>query len=260
MASKQRRAPAPPNVRRERRASPRVLLAVAGGVALVVVGVVLALTLSGGSSNTTTSVPERGSLVNALPGAVAVQAQLEGIPQSGNVLGETGAPVTLVEYVDLQCPYCREFELDVMPDVIERYVRPGDVRVELRPLAIIGPDSETGRNAAIAAGDQRKLFNFSQITYLNQGVENSGWLDEEFVTRAASSIPGLKVPKLLADQGSAATAKAAAAFDAQADHDSVDGTPTILVGPTGGPFKTVAMTSATDGAAVAAAIEAARAT
>jgi len=151
-------------------------------------------------------------------------------------------------------------QMDAFADVIERYVRPGDVRVELRPLANIGPDSETGRNAAIAAGDQRKLFNFSQITYLNQGVENSGWLDEEFVTRAASSIPGLKVPKLLADQGSAATAKAAAAYDAQADHDSVDGTPTILVGPTGGPFKTVAMTSATDGAAVAAAIEAARAT
>jgi protein-disulfide isomerase len=236
-----------------------VLVAVAVAVVLVVGGVVLAIALtSGGSSSSSTSVPDRGSLVNALPGAAAVQAEFSGIPQRGNVLGTETAPVTLVEYVDLQCPFCREFELEVMPDLIKRYVRPGTLRVELRPIVIIGPDSTRGRNATIAAGDQDKMFNFAQLTYLNQGTENTGWLDDDFVTKTAASIPGMNVPEFLTAMDSAKTAAAAAAFDAQAEHDGVSGTPTILVGRTGAAPRTVAMTSATDKAAVVAAIDAAR--
>jgi protein-disulfide isomerase len=258
LTKKPGRAPAPPVPTRERRASPRVLVAVAVAVVLVIAGVVLATTLGGGSSDTTTSVPARGSLVNALPGAAAVQAAFQGVPQRGNVLGAADAPVTLVEYVDLQCPYCREFELQVMPGLIKRYVRPGTLRVELRPIVIIGPDSTRGRDATIAAGDQNRMFNFSQLTYLNQGTENTGWLDENFVTRTAASIPGLKVPELLTAMDSAKTADTASAFDEQAAHDGISGTPTILVGKTGGTPRTVAMTSVTDEAAVVAAIEAAR--
>jgi protein-disulfide isomerase len=235
-----------------------VLIAIAAAVVLVVGGIVLAVSLTGGSSGTTTSVPERGSLVNAVPGAAAVQAEFRDIPQHGNVLGKPAAPVTMVEYVDLQCPYCREFELQVMPSLIEQYVRPGTLRVELRPIVIIGPDSTRGRNAAIAAGDQNKMFNFTQLTYLNQGTENTGWLDDRFVTKTAASIPGLDVPAFLAAMDSTETADTAAAFDAQAEHDGVSRTPTILVGPTGGRLTTVTLSSPTARKAVVDAIAAAQ--
>jgi protein-disulfide isomerase len=254
MASGKRRTPPPPGPARQRRASPRVLIAVGVAVLLVIGGVVLASTLGAGSSDSSTSVPDRGSLVNAIPGAAAVQAEFSGIPQRGNVLGAADAPVTLVEYIDLQCPFCREFELEVMPDLIQRYVRPGTLRVELRPIVIIGPDSTRGRNGAIAAGDQNRMFNFTQLTFVNQGTENTGWLDDDFVTRTAASIPGLSVPEFLTAMDSTKTADTAAAYDEQAAADGVSGTPTILVGRTGGTLRTVPMTSATDTAAVAAAI------
>jgi 2-hydroxychromene-2-carboxylate isomerase len=122
---------------------------------------------------------------------------------------------------------------------------------------IIGPDSTRGCNAAIAAGDQNNMFNFTQLTYLNQATENTGWLDDDFVAKTAASIPGLDVPKLLADADSQQTADADAAFDQQADHDGVSGTPTTLVGPTGGRLTTVALTSPTDREAVVNAIAAA---
>ncbi len=254
-SKRQRRAPAPPvRAGASRRASPRVLIAVGSAIVVAIVAVVLGFALTGGSSSSTTSVPERGSLENALPGAAHVQSLLAGIPQQGNVLGSPTAPVTMAVYVDLQCPYCREFELDAMPKLLDDYVRTGKAKVELRPVAIIGPDSVSGRAAAIAASDQNRLFNFAQLLYLNQGTENTGWLDDQMVAAAAASIPGLDVPKLLEARNSSATADRATAFDAQANDDHVSGTPTILVGKTGGQLETVPLASSTDGASVAAAI------
>jgi len=165
-----------------------------------------------------------------------------------------GAPLTLVEYVDLQCPYCQQFETQAMPTLIARFVRTGTVKIEARPIAFIGPDSQQGRGAAIAAGQQGKLFNFMQILYLNHGTENSGWLTNGVIVSAAGSIPGLDVPRLLADRSSAAVKAQAAANDRQATADNVQATPTILVGKSGGTLRPVTLTSPTDEQSVAAAI------
>jgi protein-disulfide isomerase len=90
-------------------------------------------------------------------------------PQHANVLGSPTAPVTLVEYADLQCPYCRDFELQTTPPLVRRYVRTGELKIVFRPLAFIGADSVRGRNAVIAAGLQGKLFDTVQLLYANQG-------------------------------------------------------------------------------------------
>jgi protein-disulfide isomerase len=250
-------APPSPSRRGARSASPRVLLAVAGGIALVVVAAVLGLSLSGGSSEQGTSVPAEGSLTNALSSAAAVHTLFKGIPQSGNTLGSPGAPVTIATYVDVQCPYCRQFELDAMPKVIADYVRTGKAKVELRTIAFIGDDSVRGRNAVIAAGDQGKAFEFSHLLAVHQGAENTGWVDDDLITAVASSIPGLAVPKLLSDRDASATADEAAQLDAKAAEDAITATPTILVGRSGERLERVELTSPTDAAPVAAAIRSA---
>jgi protein-disulfide isomerase len=183
-----------------------------------------------------------------------VQRMFAGIPQSSNTLGAAGAPVTLVEYIDLQCPYCREFESTVLPRLLTTYVRPGKVRLEQRLLAFIGPDSVRGRNAALAAGLQSRQFNFSELLYVNQGTENTGWLDDNMVVKAGASIPGLRVPRMLADAKSSQVSDTAKALDAEANAAGVSSTPTILVGPTGGKLTMVTMSSPTDYQAVSAAI------
>jgi protein-disulfide isomerase len=136
-------------------------------------------------------------------------------------------------------------------------VRTGRLKVESRPIAIIGPDSEKGRAAALAAGKQNKLFNFQQLLYDNQGTENTGWLNDSMIKSAAASIPGLDTQQLLADQGSSAVADQKKKIDAQAKADSVNSTPTILVGPTGSKLKVVTLTSPTDVKSVETAINAA---
>lgn len=258
--SKRRRAAqAPPPVRRTaraRQASPRVLAIAGTLLALAAAAVVLVVAFRGGDSKET-SVPARGSLANALPGAVETQQLLKGIPQSGNVLGEPSAPVTVYEYVDPQCPYCRQFETEAMPTLIERYVRTGKAKIELRPIAFIGLDSERGRAALIAGAEQNKMFNVAQLLFLNQGAENSGWLSDDLVEHVAASIPGVDVPRLLEDRNASSVADKAGAFDADASTDGVRSTPTILVGKSSQKAKLVTLTTATEAEPVARAIDAA---
>ena len=224
------RVPPPPGARRQ--APPKVLIGAALAVALIVLAIVLGFVFTGGSSSSNT--PARGSLAGGLPGAADAQRLFRGIPQHGNVLGSPTAPVTVVEYVDLQCPFCQEFETKAMPTLLSRYVRSGKVKIEARPIAFIGPDSERGRAGALAAAEQNRLFNYMQLLYLNQGTENTGWLDDAMASAAAASIPGLDVHAWSSARGSSAVTDQENQFDNEGNADNVTETPTVLVGKTGG--------------------------
>ena len=118
----QRRVQAPkarPGAKPERRADRKVLLAVGAVVVLAALGIGLGVALAGGSSGLK-NVPATGSLTNklTLPQAASVHKLLAGVPQKGNVLGKANAPATLIEYIDLQCPFCDQFELTVFPDLV----------------------------------------------------------------------------------------------------------------------------------------------
>jgi protein-disulfide isomerase len=251
--SKRRRraaqAPAPP-VQRRRQASPRVLIGAAALLVLVVIGIVLAVVVASGGGSSSSS-------GTRLSDAGDVQKLLRGIPQHDNVLGKPSAPVTMVEYVDLQCPFCQEFETQAMPTLISRYVRSGKLKVDARPIAIRGSDSLRGQSAAVAAGMQSKLFNFMQLLYDNQGVENTGWLDDAMVKSAAVSIPGLDVSRFLDQVSSSTVDERVRSIDDQAKADAVQETPTILVGKTGKKPHQVTVPSPSDPSTVAAAVDAA---
>lgn len=252
--------PTPPRALegRGRTASPRVL-AIAGVVVLIVVAAIVAgVVLSGGKKKTDTStIPLRGSLVNALPGAAQVHAEFNGIHQSGLFLGSPAAPVKLVEYIDLQCPFCQKFETLSMPTLVDKYVRTGKVQVEARVLAFIGADSLRGRNAMFAASFQNHAFDFAQLLYDNQGTENTGWLNDAIVAKAAESIPGVNPRLIVSASTSDAMVTLGNRINQLAKVDKVTGTPTILVGKIGEEPKQVALKSPTDTASVAAAIDAA---
>ena len=255
---RRQKAAAPPPVARKgerRRASPKVLV-VAAVIALVIasVGVGIALAVGGNSASSAGTVPAIGSLTNALPAAAFVQREFAGIPQHGLVLGSPKAPVTVVEYIDLQCPGCRAFETSVLPSIVPEFVLTGKLKIEARPIAFIGPDSVPARKAAIASAAQNRAFNFMQITYANQGTENTGWLNQTFIGQAAASVPGMHVRRVLDDQNSTAVKNATDRIDAQATADHVSETPTLFLGKTGSKLRPVSSTVTFDEAKLAAAI------
>ena len=253
-------AAAPPPVQskggpRRRQANPKVLAIVGGVVVLAAIGITLALALGGGSKNSSASdYPAVGTLTNGLPAASDVNTLFKGIPQKGFTLGDPKAPATMVEYVDLQCPFCQQFETQVMPDIIKNYVRTKKLKVDVRVLDFIGSDSSRGRNALIAAASQNRAFNFAELLYYNQGTENTGWLNAAMVGQAVSSIPGIRVHDVLNLQSAGSVAKQAGVFDQQGVADQVSGTPTIFVGKSGTKGTQVPLQSPTDGQSLVTAL------
>ena len=222
--------------------------AVAGAAALVVAVLIAVSTSHSGSGGATaTSTPASSG---AVPGAAATSALLAGIPQRGTTLGDPNAPVTVVEFADLQCPFCRDSALTQLPGIVERYVKPGKVGMQFESLAFIGPDSVRAARVAEAAASQDKLWNFVDMMYRNQGKENSGYATDAYLRRLAGAVPGLDVGKAFAARdGGAVTARLEAAQTA-ATKAGVRSTPTFLV-------KHGASTKVVDAAGLNAAIQAA---
>src|SRR5689334_16398640 len=155
----------------ERVARRSVRLALLLGAAALAAIVVVVAVIAGGSGSNGTSPPGKGQ---AATGMAQTNALFAGVPQSGTTLGNPKAPASLVVFADLQCPFCRQYDLNAVPTVVQRYVRTGKLRLELREIALIGPDSLKGAAWAQAAAQQNRLYQFADLFYRNQGTENSG--------------------------------------------------------------------------------------
>src|SRR5438067_692666 len=136
---------------------------------------------------------------------VASPAIFGGIPQQGLALGNPKAPVTMTEFADLQCPFCREYTAKVLPTLVSRYVRTGKVKMVFEDIAFLGSDSVTAGRAAAAAAQQNKLWQFIDASYAKQGQEDTGYVTPDWIRGVAQSVPGLNVNRLMAARNAPVT-------------------------------------------------------
>jgi protein-disulfide isomerase len=168
-----------------------------------------------------------------LSGAAFSSRLFAGIPQHGTVLGRAAAPVRLVEFADLQCPYCDEYAVHALPSLVATYVRQGELQMQFENLSFIGPDSVTAGRVAAAAAEQNRLWNFVDLLYLNQGEENTGYVTASYLHRLLAAVPGLNVSAALRASRTPAADAALLQANQLATANGVSGTPTFLVGRTG---------------------------
>jgi protein-disulfide isomerase len=213
-----------------------ILLSVLGAAAVVVV---VAILVSSGGGNDAKSRPAAAQKASgAIPGQKESAEMLAGIPQKGIYLGNPNAPVRLVEFADLQCPFCRQYSLQSLPQLVQDYVRTGKVRMEFRNLSFIGEDSVTAGRAASAASEQNKLWNFVDVFYYNQGEENSGYVTKDFLA-TINKAAGVDNTQAAGFMASPDALKPLETANTLADRYKVQSTPTILVGKRGGALQQV---------------------
>ena len=186
----------------------RLLAAVTA--AAVVTAAAIAVSASGGTKHTAATAP--------------VSTTFRGIPEHAGVLGNPNAPITLTEYVDLQCPICAEASEQTLPWLVQNYVRTGKVKLQIRTLHFIGPDSERAARVASGAKAQGRLWPFVESFYAAQGQENSGYVTDAFL-RSVAKAAGVNADKALAAGGQADLDQA----DSDATRLGVTATPTFTV-------------------------------
>lgn len=160
------------------------LLQLAAGAAFLALAAVLVLIIVSSSGDS-------GGDAKNIEGVAEVNRLLSGIPQEELALGEPKAPVELVEFGDLQCTACRYYSENILPPLIESKVKQGKVKLDFRNSTIIGEQSTPAGAAALAAGKQRRGWNYLELFYRNQGEENSGYADDEFL-EAVAKAAGVK--------------------------------------------------------------------
>lgn len=210
---------------RQRRSRALTLGGGAAALAIIVVVVLIVVSQSGDGD---------GGDPGNVAGTDEITAELGGLEQSGFVIGDPDAPVTIVEYGDLQCPACAAFSESVIPEIIETQVRPGNAKLEFRNFLIIGPESDTAARAALAASEQDRYWNFVELFYANQGQENSGYVTDEFLGEiaAASGVPD--IDQWSSDRDLQRWDERLTDVQGQAADRGLTGTPSIVVEGPGG--------------------------
>jgi protein-disulfide isomerase len=214
------------------------LWVIGGALALAAVIVAVIAIASGGGSG-----KPRLRAGESVPGQIESNALFAGIPQNGITLGNPRAPVTLVEFADLQCPFCREYTEQSLSTLVTSYVRPGKVKMIFRTMYILGTDSQRAAQMAGAAALQNRLWPFIDIFYANQGDEKTGYVTDDFLRKIGSGVRGLDVARAMNDRGLPSVQTMINDAQTQFQTAGFQGTPSFLLGPTGGRLDALNITS-----------------
>ena len=145
----------------------------------------------------------------------------------GYVLGRADAPLTMVEFTDLQCPFCRQFMLTSFDEIRKNWIDTGKLRYISRVFPLdFHAQAVPAARAARCAGEQGKFWEM-RITLLR----NANLLTSDYIAKTASDL------KL--DGKPFAACTASSKYDAEITADmqegtvlGVSGTPTFVIGRT----------------------------
>lgn len=194
---------------------------------IVVAGIIIALAIvyaNGGFRTRNTA-----AIATPPPAAAASGVSVDDDP----ALGSSDAPVTIIEFSDFQCPFCRRFWRDALPRITERYIKAGTVRFVYRdfPISSIHDMADPYAQAGECADEQGKFWPMHDKIFGEQDSRGPGTIADvrtEDLKRWARAI-GLEGGAFdtCLDSGKYAAEVAKDLSDGQAS--GVTGTPTFFI-------------------------------
>lgn len=140
---------------------------------------------------------EAGPAVVEVAGIGEAQEIFGGVPQEGDRLGSSDAPVTIQVFNDLQCSSCREDFLSTIPALVDEYARPGDAKLLYRHYSVSESPQELGFYGAEAAAAQGYGWQYAYLFFRNQDEARRFGIDQRFLDSIAGGIEELNEPEWL---------------------------------------------------------------
>ena len=146
---------------------------------------------------------------------------------AGYALGRADAPLTMVEFTDLQCPYCRQFALGAFDDIRKNWIDTGKLRFISRDFPLdFHAQAMPAARAARCAGEQGKFWEMRLAL-----VRNANLLSADYITKTGTDLN--------LDAKALADCRASTKYDAEIAAElqvgtrlGLSGTPTFVVGRT----------------------------
>lgn len=135
---------------------------------------------------------EKGAI--QLKGVGDAQRIFGGLRQHEDRIGDPDAPVTMQFFTDVQCEFCADQFLEVMPELIDEYVRPGQLQIHFRHYSFSRSSIEQGFLGAEAAAAQSYLWQYVYIFFASQSEAERLGIDAEYLRNIAASIQEMNVP------------------------------------------------------------------
>ncbi len=167
----------------------------------------------------------------------AAQAEVKDLKTAGDpYIGKADAPLTIAFWSDYQCPFCKQFEVNTLPQIITDYVATGKVKIVVMDFAFLGPDSLVGAEYGRAVWQlyPDKYMDWRTAIYATQPTENT-LNDADYlawIKKTTESVAGIDAAKV-----TAAVAANKAAYDAAIASDKAEGqkagvnaTPAFVIG------------------------------
>jgi protein-disulfide isomerase len=154
----------------------------AGIIALVVAAAILIAAIASLSLDD----PKKAPIT--ITGAGEVQQIFGGIRQDGARLGSADAPVTIDFFNDLQCDGCSDYQLAVVPPLVEDLVRPGKADLVYRHFPMGQRERVVADFGAVAAAQQDRQWQFVQLFFINQDEAKRTGVTQEFLDRVAAAV------------------------------------------------------------------------
>ena len=133
--------------------------------------------------------------------------------------GNPKGDVTLVEFFDYNCPWCKKS----VPELQKLIQQDGNVRLVLKEFPIFGEESEYAARAALASKAQGKYWQFHQALFAHEGKVNKAIVDQ------IAKAQGLDMEKLKADMEKPETQMIVRRNQDLAQTLGIDGTPGFVV-------------------------------
>lgn len=134
-----------------------------------------------------------GDPVVHVEGISDAQGLFGGVPQEGDRLGSDDAPVSIQVFNDLQCADCRDDFLSTIPELTERYARPGDVKLLYRHYSNSINPEQLGFYGAEAAADQGYGWQYIYLFFRNQDEGERFGVDQDFLASIAGGVEELEI-------------------------------------------------------------------